>query len=125
MLLALAALAAGPRRFGDLIGDLGGIAPNVLTERLRRMERHDIVSATLYTARPRRYVYDLTESGRDLATVLPALSAWAARRSGGEPIRHDVCGRALETRVWCPSCQRVVDDAAIDDPARERSLRWL
>jgi len=125
VLLTLAALAGGPRRFGDLIGDVGGIAPNVLTDRLRRMERHGIVSATPYTARPRRYVYDLTECGRDLATVLPALSAWAARRNGSEPIRHDICGTPLETRVWCPGCLRAVDEGEHSDPEADGSLRWL
>ncbi|HEY4332959.1 MAG TPA: helix-turn-helix domain-containing protein [Ilumatobacteraceae bacterium] len=110
VLLALGALAGGPRRFGDLATELDGIAPNVLTDRLRRMERDGLVVATLYSQRPRRYVYDLTESGRELAAVLPALSAWAARRGGGEPRRHSVCGAALQTRVWCPTCAVVVDD---------------
>jgi len=120
VLLALGALANGSRRFGDLAAELGGIAPNVLIDRLRRMERDGLVVATLYTQRPRRYVYDLTESGRELAAILPALTAWAARRSGGEPKRHTVCGSALETRVWCPSCMTTVDDGGVDD-----NLRWL
>ncbi len=125
VLLTLAALMAGPRRFGDLIGDLGGIAPNVLTERLRRMERQGLLAANLYVARPRRYVYELTESGRELAGILPALSAWAARRSGGEPLRHDLCGSPLETTVWCPTCHRSVDAAEHADPSPDRHVRWL
>ena len=118
VLLTLAALSGGARRFGDLIGDLAGIAPNVLTERLRRMERHGIVSANLYSERPRRYVYDLTESGRELAGVLPALAAWAGGRSGGEPLRHDVCGSPLSTRVWCETCDRVVEPTEHADITR-------
>ncbi len=137
VLLTLAALANGPRRFGDLITELAGgvtdrgggagagIAPNVLTDRLRRMERDGIVNATPYSDRPRRYVYDLTESGRELASVLAGLATWAARRSGGEAVVHDVCGTALETRVWCPNCESTVAD---DLPIRTESeprLRWL
>ena len=38
-LLLVAALAAGPRRFAELSADLRGVAPNVLTDRLRRAER--------------------------------------------------------------------------------------
>jgi DNA-binding HxlR family transcriptional regulator len=120
VLLTLGALASGSRRFGDLIAELGGIAPNVLIDRLRRMERHGLVVATLYSQRPRRYVYDLTESGRELAAVLPLLTGWATRRGGSEPAKHDVCGTALEVTMWCPSCKSAVDHGADD-----ADLRWL
>ena len=126
VLLALGALADGSRRFGDLQSDLqlgaSGIAPNVLIDRLRRMERDGLVVATLYSQRPRRYVYDLTEAGRELASLLPALSTWASRRSGGggEPRRHDVCGTPLETRVWCPTCA-----VAVDTEADDENVRWV
>jgi DNA-binding HxlR family transcriptional regulator len=126
VLLALGALADGSRRFGDLQADLQsgavGIAPNVLIDRLRRMERDGLVVATPYSQRPRRYVYDLTEAGRELAAILPALSTWASRRSGGggEPRRHDVCGTPLETRVWCPTCA-----VAVDTVADAENVRWV
>ena len=129
VLLTLAALIDGPRRFGDLVADLDGgrgtIAPNVLTDRLRRMERDGLVDATLYTERPRRYVYALTESGRELAAVVPALTAWAARQAGGEPLFHDLCGTPVETRVWCPTCERPVDEAEHVEAGQEHRLRWV
>jgi DNA-binding HxlR family transcriptional regulator len=120
MLLALGALAEGPRRFGDLIDDLGGIAPNVLIDRLRRMERHGLVESTPYSHRPRRFVYDLTEAGRELAAILPALSAWAAKRMGVDPPRHAACGTPLELRAWCPVCAAPVADGGFDD-----EVRWV
>jgi len=117
VLLALGGLAGGSRRFGDLLDDLGGIAPNVLIDRLRRMERHGLVVATPYSQRPRRYVYELTESGRELAAILPALANWARGRSG-DPQRHAVCGTPIEMRAWCPHCQTTVDEGAVDEHAR-------
>ena len=139
VLLALGALRDGPRRFGDLVGDLGGIAPNILIDRLRRMERHGLLAAALYSQRPRRFVYDLTESGRELAALLPVLTTWVARRSGGEPHRHSACGSALEVRLWCPTCAATVDDGSVvapadrsgdatgatDDGRGDDGLRWL
>jgi DNA-binding HxlR family transcriptional regulator len=86
VLLTTAALADGPRRFGDLLADVEGIAPNMLTDRLRRMERQGLLTAAPYSQRPRRYVYELTESGRELAALLPGLAAWAARRSGADTV---------------------------------------
>jgi len=120
MILAVGALADGPRRFGDLIGDLDGIAPNVLIDRLRRLERHGLVASTPYSHRPRRFVYDLTAVGRELAAILPALAAWAAKRSGGEPPRHATCGSALEVRAWCPTCGVPVGPGATED-----DVRWV
>ncbi|MCU1395908.1 MAG: transcriptional regulator, HxlR family [Ilumatobacteraceae bacterium] len=130
VLLALGALVDGPRRFGDLVTDLGGIAPNILIDRLRRMERHGLIGASLYSQRPRRFVYDLTESGRELAALLPALTTWAARRTGGEPHRHRACGSAVEVRLWCPTCATTVDGGEVTRPdatsdVAPEPLRWL
>ena len=125
VLRTVAVLDAGSGRFGDLLATLDGIAPNVLIDRLRRMERAGIVVSTPYSQRPRRYVYDLTDSGRELAAVLPALATWAGRRSGGEVRRHSVCGTALETRVWCPGCNVVVDHDASEHTADRDGLRWV
>ena len=124
VLLALGALRDGARRFGDLSADMPGIAPNILIDRLRRMERHGLITSSPYSQRPRRYVYALTESGRELATVLPALAGWAARRAGRDPLLHATCGTPLEVQLWCPSCMTVVDSQTHEHPS-DVELRWL
>ena len=53
-LLMVEALLDGPRRFGELADTLSGIAPNILTDRLRRLERAGIVRSTPYQERPTR-----------------------------------------------------------------------
>jgi DNA-binding HxlR family transcriptional regulator len=109
-LLVVEALLEGPRRFGDLAEELGGIASNVLSERLRRLEGEGLVVAQPYSERPRRFVYELTAAGRELAGTLRLLADWGARqREGGEPPRHEVCGSPVEARWWCPVCERPVD----------------
>ncbi len=114
LLLLIGALAAGPRRFGELSGDLTGVAPNVLSERLRRAQRAGLITGRAYQQRPRRVAYDLTSAGRDAARVLPAMAAWSTRRRNGESARHPTCGTALELRWWCPECDETVEaDAAI------------
>ncbi len=84
-LLLVSALLDGPRRFNDLIDDVGGIAPNVLSQRLRQLEQNGIVVATPYSTRPPRFVYQLTGSGLELAGVLRLLAQWGAGQgpSGG------------------------------------------
>jgi DNA-binding HxlR family transcriptional regulator len=118
VLLLVAALADGPRRFGDLAREVRGVAPNVLTDRLRRAERAGLIVATAYQHRPRRVVYDLTAAGREVATILPAFSAWSARRRGATPPRHPTCGTPLELRWWCPECAIAIAPANVAGDGR-------
>jgi DNA-binding HxlR family transcriptional regulator len=114
-LLLVAALLAGEKRFNELQDELDGIAPNVLSARLKALAEQALVVARPYSERPPRFVYELTESGRELAGALRLLADWGARSGAGEPLRHAACGTALEARWWCPGCGIVVDDAAGED----------
>jgi DNA-binding HxlR family transcriptional regulator len=115
-LLVVEALLGGPRRFGDLQGDLPGIAPNVLSGRLRRLETEGVVVAEPYLERPPRYVYELTAAGRELADALRLLADWGARhREGSETPRHEACGTPVEMRQWCPTCAQPVDGSELTD----------
>jgi DNA-binding HxlR family transcriptional regulator len=113
-LLVVAALLDGPLRFNELQERLEGIAPNVLSARLKGLAEQALVVTQAYSEHPPRFVYELSESGRELAGALRLLADWGARTGGGEPYRHEVCGTALEARWWCPSCGQVVDDPADD-----------
>ncbi len=55
------------------------IATNILTDRLRRLERNGIVSAEPHKNDGRRRSYRLTEKGIDLAPLLLELLIWGAR----------------------------------------------
>jgi DNA-binding HxlR family transcriptional regulator len=124
-LLLVSALLDGPRRFNDLVDDVGGIAPNVLSQRLRQLEHNGIVVATPYSTRPPRFVYQLTGSGLELAGVLRLLAQWGAGQGpsgatgadgvAGEPLRHPPCGTPMEARWYCPTCSTVVDDDTTGD----------
>jgi DNA-binding HxlR family transcriptional regulator len=110
-LLVVEALLDGPRRFNELAEAIPGIAANILTDRLRRLERERIVFATPYQHRPTRMSYALTASGRDLASALRLLADWGARGAADvDPIRHATCGTPLEVRWYCPTCGLPVDD---------------
>ena len=114
-LLVVAALLDGPKRFNELQEALDGIAPNVLSGRLKGLAEQALVVATAYSERPPRFVYELTESGRELAGALRLLADWGARAGGGEPYRHSACGTVLEARWYCPACEIVVDDPDAGD----------
>jgi DNA-binding HxlR family transcriptional regulator len=114
-LLLVEALLTAPRRFNELSGAVPGIAPNILSDRLRRLERGGILVATPYSRRPVRMEYALTADGRELAGALRLLADWGSARGGeGEPLRHETCGTPLEARWHCPTCNRTVDDDDTD-----------
>jgi len=114
-LLVVAALLEGPKRFNELQEELEGIAPNVLSARLKALAEQALVVAQPYSDRPPRFAYELSESGRELAGALRLLADWGARAAGGEPYRHDACGGVLEARWYCPACGVVTDDPDAED----------
>jgi DNA-binding HxlR family transcriptional regulator len=98
-----------------------GVASNILTSRLRRLEKGGLVVAVPYSERPTRYEYRVSAEGRELASALRLLAGWGARALGAEadPPRHRSCGTVLEARWYCPTCEKVTDHGEDDD------LVWL
>ena len=65
-------LLLGCGTFGELLEGAPGLSRSVLTQRLRQLERHGVV-----TREGRRYA--LTEAGAELSAVIDALGTWGAR----------------------------------------------
>jgi DNA-binding HxlR family transcriptional regulator len=115
VLLVIEALLEGPRRFGELQTHVDGIAPNILSSRLKQLERHRVVIAHPYQERPPRYAYELTASGYALAGALRLLAQWGATEGDGDPVRHHTCGTPAEARWYCPSCAVVLTEGDTDE----------
>src|SRR5574341_1818109 len=92
-LLVVRDLLSGTKRFQDLLVTLPGIAPNILSARLKLMEEHGLVQRRFYSDHPPRAEYALTDRGRELGTVVGALAAWGGRHGHRRTKRvHDGCG---------------------------------
>jgi DNA-binding HxlR family transcriptional regulator len=113
-LRVIGALLDGPRRFGELTEAIPGIAPNILADRLRRMERDGLLASRAYSERPARLEYRLTEDGRALAGVVHLLAAWASVEAPGVDAgdahlrHHEACGTPVEVRWYCPTCATIL-----------------
>jgi DNA-binding HxlR family transcriptional regulator len=81
-LLVVRELALGPKRFTDLRQGLPGIATNVLSVRLRQLERDGLVTRRLLPPPAPAQIYELTELGRELVPVMLALGRWGASTIG-------------------------------------------
>ncbi|MFF1821008.1 winged helix-turn-helix transcriptional regulator [Kribbella sp. NPDC058245] len=75
--LAVLLLQHGPLRFTELRDGIGSVAPKVLTQTLRRLERDGLVTREVFAEVPPRVVYALTPMGRSLIKPLTAVSEWA------------------------------------------------
>jgi DNA-binding HxlR family transcriptional regulator len=121
-LLVVGALLDGPLRYGELQDAVPGIATNVLSSRLKDLERQGLLATHPYSRRPFRLEYQLTSVGSELAGVMRLLAAWGAASEAtgsavvdpadreASPPAHALCGTPLEVRYWCATCQQVADD---------------
>ena len=101
----------GVHRFGEIQERLG-IARNVLTARLGRMQDEGIIEAIRYQERPERFEYHLTQKGRELFPVLYSLLEWGDRWTRDDPpparLEHGRCGHVVHTSLSCPHCETIV-----------------
>jgi DNA-binding HxlR family transcriptional regulator len=114
-LLVIRDLLRGRRRFQELIDSLPGIAPNVLSDRLKLLEESEIVTRRFYSEHPPRAEYVLTEKGRELDVIVGALATWGARHAGAPsaPVHAD-CGHPVEVAYHCPHCADRVSSKAVE-----------
>jgi DNA-binding HxlR family transcriptional regulator len=108
-LLVVRDLLGGPKRFQDFLASLLGIAPNILSDRLKLMEEHRLVSRHFYSDHPPRAEYALTDKGRELGMVVGALAAWGSRHvDRAARLVHTGCGHPVRLDFYCPDCAEPV-----------------
>jgi DNA-binding HxlR family transcriptional regulator len=120
-LLLVRDLLGGARRFQDFHASLPGIAPALLSERLKAMEEHGLIARQFYSDHPPRAEYVLTEKGRGLGTVVGALAAWGSQHvHRAATLVSSECGHEVQMRYFCPTCQHQVRGSAVTVRRRER-----
>jgi DNA-binding HxlR family transcriptional regulator len=130
-LLIVRELVYSAKRFSDLRRGLGGISPNVLSQRLVELERDGVVSRRAAGPPISTTIYELTTSGRDLFPVLEALARWGKHRPihSARPLSRDAIMLAMQTtvsvRATVPAGLRVTLDGTSWDPViDDGTLDW-
>jgi len=82
-MLILRDASLGLTRFDQFQESLG-IAPNILTRRLKSLVEAGLLERSRYSERPPRYEYVLTQAGRDFRPVLWAFVAWGNKHFAPE-----------------------------------------
>jgi len=98
----------GVRRFDEFVNDLG-IARTVLTDRLERLVANGMLETRLYSERPPRHEYRLTEQGKDLFDVLMTLWSYGERwkppaGTDRQKVIHLACGNEAQAVAHCAHC---------------------
>ena len=78
-LLVLRDLSKGKRYFSEFADADEAIAPNILSSRLKQLEKFGIVARRIDPADRRQVVYELTEKGLDLTPIMVELTLWSAK----------------------------------------------
>lgn len=86
-ILVLRDAHAGLTRFDQFRKSLG-IVPTMLTKRLKALTEDGLLEKRLYSEKPPRDEYILTDAGRDFLPVLMMIGAWAHRHCGGDLARY-------------------------------------
>jgi DNA-binding HxlR family transcriptional regulator len=102
-LLVVRELLLGPRRFADLRAALPHASSNLVTDRLRELSGHGVVTRRRLPPPAASWVYELTARGRQLEPVVLALGAWGVQF----PHRHeDASLSAVSVLIYLRSAAR-------------------
>lgn len=110
-----------------------GIPAQTLADRLRHLERNQLIERRPYESKPRRDRYVVTGRGRDLWIAFVALrdwgDSWGMYGADGPPLRlvHRETGRPLDARVVDPSTGEIVapEDTSLEaGPGADEVMRW-
>ncbi len=66
----------GKKRFMELLREVEGIAPKVLSKELQDLEMNELVSRTVVHSKPITVEYDITEHGKSLQQVILEMGNW-------------------------------------------------
>ncbi len=64
------------RRFSDILNDVVGISNKMLSQELKGLEVNKLVKRTVLDTQPPTVLYELTEHGKSLQTIINNLTDW-------------------------------------------------
>lgn len=69
----------GDQRFNDLIKELDGISPKILTKQLKEMENDGLIVRMVFPENPPKVLYSLSHRGNSLIPIIQSLADWGLK----------------------------------------------
>jgi DNA-binding HxlR family transcriptional regulator len=73
------ALSFSSKRFNQLVRDIPGLTPKVLSKELKELEINELISRTVYDTQPVSVEYRLTSYGQTLKPLIGELYKWGEK----------------------------------------------
>lgn len=119
-LLVLRDLMAGLHRYSEILDSCAGMSPNVLSDRLKRLQAEGLVNREYQRGLPPKVEYTLTEVGWSVRPILAAMLAWGRNNlidipdeSAGDMVPTDFLVRVVSTFAFEPEMARDVEAAIV------------
>ena len=79
----------GKRFYKDFLNSKEGIATNVLSDRLKKLENTGLITSKVYEQLKTQKEYSLTEKGKDLIPILIEIILWSAKHEQGLAVSEE------------------------------------
>ena len=73
----------GKKFYKEFLQSKEGVATNILSDRLKRLEAQEIITSEVYEKQRTQKIYSLTPKGYDLIPVLVELIIWSSKHKDG------------------------------------------
>lgn len=118
IVLIIQAAMLGEHSFGEL-EEATGLRRGLLSDRLKKLVKLGLFQKSLYSERPARYQYLLTEMGWDLYWMSLMLLRWERKwGNASQPLTvhltHATCGEEFEPIPFCLSCNHEFNAFEVD-----------
>lgn len=87
----------GKRRFSELLRDVEGIGPKMLSKELHELENNQLITRTVLQTKPITVEYAMTDYGRSLCNVIHEIVSWGVSHRERIMKGHLVVDRHAET----------------------------
>lgn len=81
--LVIRDLVQGKKFYKDFLSSKEGIATNILSDRLKKLEHNGLVESRVYEKLKTKKEYGLTEKGKDLIPVMIEMMIWSDKHQKG------------------------------------------
>lgn len=91
-------LVDGKKFYKDFLSSKEGIATNILSDRLKKLEANGIVEWKVYEKLKTKKEYSLTEKGKDLIPILLEIIVWSDKHQTGLDVHPNLIGNFKHDR---------------------------
>lgn len=86
------------RFYKDFLQSKEGIATNILSDRLKKLEKAGLITSRVYEKLKTQKEYTLTQKGKDLIPVLVEIIIWSAKHKDGLAVSGEFIEKATKNR---------------------------